>query len=130
MVSEFLTLQFAGNKYGENWAQELVKNAIKILTDHQDEIDWCSLSENKNANKSGRTNRPEMNGPTDIDGILAGLKTKKINIQESPGTSNPQTAENSTISINDLKDLQTNGKIPNKSKRKPRSNKNTISLDI
>ena len=96
----------------------------------QQQQDGISISENKNANKSGRTNRPEMNGPTDIDGILAGLKTKKINIQESPTTSNPQTAENSTISINDLKDLQTNGKIPSKSKRKPRSNKNTISLDI
>ena len=96
----------------------------------QQQQDGISVSENKNANKSGRTNRPEMNGPTDIDGILAGLKTKKINIQESPTTSNPQTAENSTISINDLKDLQTNGKMPSKSKRKPRSNKNTISLDI
>jgi hypothetical protein len=97
---------------------------------HQQQQDGISVSENKNANKSGRTNRPEMNGPTDIDGILAGLKTKKINIQESPTTSNPQTAENSTISINDLKDLHTSGKIPNKSKRKPRSNKNTLSLDI
>ena len=102
--------------------------------------DGISVTENKqgmnmnmnmnNPNKSSRTQRPEMNGPTDIDGILSGLKTKKINIQESPPASNPQTAESSTISINDLKDLQTNGKIPSKSKRKPRSNKNTISLDI
>lgn len=81
-----------------------------------------------------RSSRPEMNGPSDIDGILSGLKTKTINIQDSPITSNPQTAESSTISINDLKDLETNGKIPAKSKRRSkqnsRSSKNTISLDL
>lgn len=81
-----------------------------------------------------RSSRPEMNGPSDIDGILSGLKTKTINIQDSPIASNPQTAESSTISINDLKDLETNGKIPTKSKRRSkqnsRSSKNTISLDL
>ena len=75
-----------------------------------------------------------MKGPQDLSDILSGLKTKTINIQDSPVASNPQTAESSTISINDLKDLETNGKIPNKSKRRsktnPRSNKNIISLDL
>ena len=85
-------------------------------------------------NAPQRSTRPEMNGPSDIDGILSGLKTKTINIQDSPIASNPQTAESSTISINDLKDLETNGKIPMKSKRRSkqnsRSSKNTISLDL
>ncbi len=80
--------------------------------------------------KSNRPSRPEMSGPSDIDGILSGLKTKTIKINDSPVNSSPQTAENSTISINDLKDLETSAKIPSKSKRKPRSNKNTITLDL
>ena len=77
-----------------------------------------------------RSTRPEMQGPSDIDGILSGLKTKTININDNPIASNPQTAENSTISINDLKDLETSAKLPSKSRRKPRSNKNSISLDL
>ena len=36
----------------------------------------------------------------------------------------------STISISELKALQSEGTVPKKSNRKPRSNKNTISLDI
>jgi len=80
--------------------------------------------------KSNRPSRPEMSGPSDIDGILSGLKTKTIKINDSPIHSSPQTAENSTISINDLKDLETSAKIPTKSKRKPRSNKNSITLDL
>ena len=73
--------------------------------------------------------RPEMKGPSDINDILSGLKTKTINIQESPkdafGTNN-----NSTISISDLKELQDGGGVPTRSKRRQKSDKNTISLDI
>jgi hypothetical protein len=65
---------------------------------------------------SGRE-RPDMRGPTDISELLSGLKSKTINIQEQ---------SNSTISINDLKDL--NGEnIPKKSRRK-KSDKNVINL--
>jgi len=93
--------------------------------------------------------RPEMKGPSDISEILSGLKTKTINIQEQPVFSNPpmmppsmsssqldqdaQSINNdSTISISDLKDLQnSSGNMPKRSsRRKPRSDKNTISLDI
>jgi hypothetical protein len=82
--------------------------------------------------------RPEMRGPSDITDILSGLKTKTINIQESSSSaaSFEQEAgmssknESSTISISDLKDLQENGTMPKKSKRKPKSDKNTVSLDI
>ena len=38
--------------------------------------------------------------------------------------------ESSTISIADLKELQTDGALPKKSKRRQNSAKNTISLDI
>ena len=77
--------------------------------------------------------RPEMKGPSDISDILSGLKTKTINIQESTQQqeqSNTNPNESSTISISDLKDLQNDGNMPKKSKRRQRSDKNTISLDI
>jgi len=93
--------------------------------------------------------RPEMKGPSDISEILSGLKTKTINIQEQPQpqqfqqqqfqqpqmeTDSVSINNDSTISISDLKDLQGsgsgNGNMPKRSRRKPRSDKNTISLDI
>jgi len=74
-----------------------------------------------------RSKRPDMKGPSDINDILSGLKTKTINIPE-PVQMN--TNDNSTISINDLKELQIEGNIPKRSKRRQKSDKNTISLDI
>ena len=75
--------------------------------------------------------RPEMKGPTDISDILSGLKTKTINIQE-PITmqSSNNTNDNSTISISDLKDLQSEGNMPKRSGRRKKSASNTVSLDI
>jgi hypothetical protein len=73
--------------------------------------------------------RPEMKGPSDISDILSGLKTKTINIQEV----NPVSVsinDNSTISIADLKELQDGGNFPKKSRRRQKSDKNTLSLDI
>jgi hypothetical protein len=71
--------------------------------------------------------RPEMKGPAnnsapDINNILSGLKTKQVNINNS------KENNASTISIEELKELS-NTKLP-KSKRKQKSDKNTISLDI
>jgi hypothetical protein len=70
-----------------------------------------------------------MKGPSDISDILSGIKTKTINIQESQRPTPPQN-DSSTISISDLKDLQTDGAFPKKSKRRQKSASNTISLDI
>ena len=70
--------------------------------------------------------RPEMKGPSDISDILSGLKTKTINIQQP----SPQNNDNSTISINDLKDLQSEGNMPKRSGRRKKSASNTVSLDI
>jgi len=87
------------------------------------------------AQKSQR--RADMKGPGDIDDILSGLKTKTINIAESrPVVKQQQQQESypdnnsSTISINDLQDLQSDANVPKRSKRKPKSDKNTVSLDI
>jgi hypothetical protein len=74
--------------------------------------------------QSSRTSRPEMKAPSDISGILSGIKSKSVNIQKSA----PED-KSSTISISELKELQ-NDKLPTKSKRRPRSEKNTVSLDI
>jgi len=77
------------------------------------------------AERSSRR-RPEMKGPSDISEILSGLKTKTINIQESAEQNN----DSSTISISDLKELQGDGNMPKKSRRRQKSDKNTVSLDI
>lgn len=78
--------------------------------------------------------RPEMKGPSDISDILSGLKTKTINIQESSNSngdsSNLNTNDNSTISISDLKEMQSEGNMPKRSGRRKKSASNTVSLDI
>ena len=72
--------------------------------------------------------RPEMKGPSDITDILSGLKTKTINIQ-NPSTPVNQN-DSSTISFNDLKELQSEGNMPKRSGRRKKSASNTVSLDI
>ena len=97
-----------------------------------------SLRENfDRADNQERTNRrqqrPEMKGPSDITDILSGLKTKTINIQEPPQQTQAQSQnmnDSSTISISDLKDLQGDGNMPKKSRRRQKSSSNTVSLDI
>jgi hypothetical protein len=66
--------------------------------------------------------RKEMRGPSDLREILSGLKTKSINLKENkPG---------STVSIDELNDMKSSMKKPKKSKRKPKSERNTITLDL
>ena len=71
--------------------------------------------------------RPEMRGPqsSDIDNILSGLKTRNVNIHDN----SVNNEDDSMISITSLKDMQNNN-MPKRSRRKQRSDKNTISLDI
>jgi len=79
------------------------------------------------ANRAPPMQRPEMRGPqnTDIDNILAGLKTRSVNIHETAQSQD----DDSMISISSLKDAQ-NNTMPKRTRRKQRSDKNTISLDI
>ena len=75
--------------------------------------------------------RPEMKGPSDISDILSGLKTKTINIQETqPQQQSQPVNDSSTISISDLKELQSGGNMPKRSGRRKKSASNTVSLDI
>jgi hypothetical protein len=105
------------------------------------------LNAARNGSNSGNNNssvppisvskRPDMRGPTDISNILSGLKTKTIQVQQQqqqpqPQQPQPQTQvedKTSTISISDLKELQ-NDNLPHKSKRRQKSDKNTVSLAL
>ena len=71
----------------------------------------------------GQSSRAEMKGPTDVSGLLSGLKSKSVS-SKSKGEEG-----SSTISISDLKELS-NQNIPKRSKRRQKSDKNTVSLDI
>jgi hypothetical protein len=71
-----------------------------------------------------------MKGPQsgDIDNILSGLKTRNVNIQKPP--TNETTNNDSMISASSLRDIQ-NTNIPHtSSKKRNKSDKNIISLDI
>lgn len=70
--------------------------------------------------------RSEMKGPSDIDNILSGLKSKSTNSKDQ--TVIP-VKDSSTVSIQDLKDLQTS-KLPTRSTKRKKSEKTSISLDI
>ena len=80
--------------------------------------------------------RPEMRGPqnTDIDNILAGLKTRTVNIHEQPTrealTVETVTEDDSMISISSLRDVNGASMPKRSNRRKNGSAKNTISLDI
>jgi len=98
--------------------------------------DGISLKENftrpdvddRTSKRQQTSSRPEMKGPSDISDILSGLKTKTINIQEPISQSQN---DSSTISISDLKDLQSEGNMPKRSGRRgKKSASNTVSLDI
>ncbi len=83
--------------------------------------------------------RPEMKGPSDISDILSGLKTKTVNLQQqsqqaqqsqqqnkTPAKSAPQTQQQQPPSVPQPAYKSTTAA----SKRKQKSDKNTISLDI
>lgn len=96
--------------------------------------------------------RPEMKGPSDINDILSNIKTKSVNMSNIQSQSKPSEQKNksnvvsqmqsnirnlsdennSTISINDMEDLQSISSIKQpKSKRgRPKSERNSVSLDI
>ena len=74
--------------------------------------------------------RPEMKGPSDISSLLSGLKTKTVSVDAGKNqTQNSNGGSGSTISASDLNEMK-NDNIPNKSKRKQKSDRTSISLDI
>ena len=86
-----------------------------------------------------RSRRPDMRGPsadTDITSILSGLKTKSINIQQQQQQQQQDQQDSMSSSFMFPDDASAFGddsasvSAPIKSKRKPRSERNTISLNI
>ena len=88
-----------------------------------------------------RSRRPDMRGPsadTDITSILSGLKTKSINIQQQQQQQQQQQDQQDSMSSSFMfpddasafGDDSASVSAPIKSKRKPRSERNTISLNI
>ena len=72
-----------------------------------------------------KSSRPEMKGPSDLDDILSGLKTKKINLKSQKDKDSA-----SVVSISELNDMKDSLEKPKKSRRKPKSERNTISLNF
>ena len=93
-----------------------------------------------NPNQAEKSMRPEMKGPSDISDLLSGLRTTTVEETKpevkpvkpvKPVKSGMTSANNSsTISLQELKDMQLDGVLPKKSKRRNKSDKNTISLDF
>jgi hypothetical protein len=140
-------LNRAGNNIGEmnmgrsdvSMARGAFKQGTTSLTD-----DGISIQEKTNnqwnlngfeppqqAQKSSR--RPDMKGPSDISDILSGLKTKTIEITPPSGKKDTVIEDvnnSSTISIDDLKSIQSDGNVPKRTRRRQKSDKNTVSLDF
>ncbi len=75
-----------------------------------------------------RVGRPEMKGPqsNDIDNILSGLKTRTVNIHEEP-----KNADNdSMLSASSIKEINGSNQPKRSQRKRNRSDKNTVSLDI
>jgi hypothetical protein len=78
--------------------------------------------------------RPEMKGPSDISSLLSGLKTKTVTVDTANKDKDKDKDKNSaaggsTISASDLNEMK-NDNFPSKSKRKQKSERTSISLDI
>jgi hypothetical protein len=122
---------FMGNIMGNNKMppppphvfQNNFDDGIKVEENYQD-----SFGKPEKQQKSMRSNRPDMKGPSDLEDIFSGLKKKTINIQPNENAESSYTNNNSTISITELKDIQSEGNLPKRTRRK--SGKNTISVDI
>lgn len=93
----------------------------------------------KTTSHKEQTTRPDMQGPRDISELLSGLKTKKIDFKANETLPvNTSTSKNvntsdgsSTISIDELNLISKDAdNVPRKSKRKPRSERNTVSINL
>ena len=86
----------------------------------QEQYESVSNKSHRRSSVNDGPRRPEMNGPSDISNILSGLKTKNIDIKKE---------KDSKISIQELKEIS-DAKPPVRSKKRPKSERNTVSLDM
>tara|TARA_Y100000768_G_C23968669_1_gene679301 strand:- start:191 stop:1567 length:1377 start_codon:yes stop_codon:yes gene_type:complete len=95
-----------------------------------------SVNVNQGFGSYDTNKRPDMKGPSDISDLLGNIKSKEPAFRSSKPRQSTQpkqsTKDNgSTISIDELMSIQRDAdNVPRKSKRRPKSEKNTISLDI
>ena len=101
-------------------------NRPDLQRSRQEGIEISSFGAPTSTNEVERTprKRPEMKGPSNIDDILSNLKTKTINVNKEKDDD-----AKSIISVEDFKSIG-NLKPAKKVKRKPVSERNTLSLDI
>lgn len=85
-----------------------------------------------NPNAAERSMRPEMKGPSDISDLLSGLRKTAPASQKSPEPVIELKRDNnsSTLSLSELREMQNGGSAPKKSRRRNKSDKTTVSLDI
>ena len=72
-----------------------------------------------------------MKGPSDISSLLSGLKTKTVSVDSGSKNNGGGAGAvgGSAISASDLNEMK-NDNMPSKSKRKQKSDRTSISLDI
>ena len=137
---------FAGHARGGNNIYGAMNSASTAYTmpppppHNPHSSEYRSSREPPKPSGGGGGGRPEMKGPSDINDILSGLKTKSVNIMSQPTqppppsvTSPPKTInlnDSSIISVSDIADLHSEGNAPKKSKRRPRSDKNNSTLSL
>ena len=92
----------------------------------EDGVDITNNFVNVNEPPQPPSERAEMKGPqsVDLDNILSGLKTRNIEPSQSKSDEN-----DSLISVSSLRDNQ-NNVLPKRTRRKQKSDRNTVSLDI
>jgi len=86
--------------------------------------------ENNYSNPNVTTKRNEMSGPKNLDDILSGIKPKSSERRNVPFVNQDDDVK-STISLEDFKSLKSDDNSkPLRSKRRNRSDKTTVSLNI
>ena len=87
-------------------------------------------SQSPPSSQQQQSTRPEMKGPSDISDIISGLKLKSSSVPLSNANTNDNIKIN-TITIDDINPSSLNSKQhQGKPRRKQKSDKNTISLDM
>ena len=69
--------------------------------------------------------RAEMKGPSDVSELIAGLKSKSIKV---PPSGSGDT--NSTVSVSEIKQMQTSPAAPVRTKRRQKSDRNVMNLQL
>jgi len=120
---------------GQNYKSEAKSSRPDIgmgrgIPDFKDSV---NVQENYTTLEPEVVERPDMKGPSDIDEFLAKIKKKDTTpkVEKKEEETKPIMTTGSTISIDELRSISKDAdNVPRKSRRKPKSERNTVSLDI